>query len=233
MLVSGAPFHTARVVSSVDETPTMRAIRLEVAPTIAASHREAGQFVEVRLPGHAGGGYFALANAPDGEGIELLVKRGEGLPDELVSLPVGALVETTPAMGAGFPVEAMRGRDVLLFATGSGIAPIRAVLQALVKDRAAYGRIELFFGVRTEGELPYSEDLDAFEREGVRVHRVLSRPERSDRGHARWVQERFREELPPVANAVACLCGLEGMIRGVSEALGEAGLGEDRIYLNL
>jgi len=233
MLGSGAAFHTARVISSVDETPGLRAIRLAVAPSIAASHREAGQFVEVRLPGQAGGGYFAIANAPDGEAIELLVKRGEGLPDELASLPVGALVETTPAMGAGFPVAAMRGRDVLLFATGSGIAPIRAVLQALVRERASYGRIDLFFGVRTSGELPYAADLDAFELQGVRVHRVISQPDRSDRSHARWVQERFREELPPVGNAEACLCGLEGMIRGVSEALDEAGLRKDRIHLNL
>lgn len=233
MLGSGAPFHPARLISSVDETQSLRSLRLAVAPSIAASHREAGQFVEVRLPGQATGGYFAIANAPDGEAIELLVKRGDGLPDELAALPVGGLVETTPAMGAGFPVERMRGRDVLLFATGSGLAPIRAVLQALAGDREAFGRIDLFFGTRTRGEIPYAAELEAFERQGIRVHRVLSRPEKSDRAHARYVQERFREELPPVSNAVACLCGLEGMIEGVSQALGEAGLPRERIHLNL
>ncbi len=229
----GAPFHPAHVIASAEETATMHSVSLEVAAEVAASHQRVGQFVEVRLPGEGAGAYFAIANAPNGRAFELLVKRGQGLPDELIALEAGAPVETTAAMGKGFPVEASRGHDVLLFATGSGFAPIRAVLQAIAGDRDAYGSVDLFFGVRSLGEFPYSAELERLPESGIRVHRVVSQPTTRDKTHARYVQELLLRELPPLVDAVAFLCGLEGMIEGVSRVLREAGLPPERIHLNL
>lgn len=164
-------------------------------------------------------------------GIELLVKRGEGLPNELIEAPPGTRLETSRVLGAGYPIEESRGRDILLFATGSGIAPIRAALHEIVRRRSDFGSIELFFGVRTPADLPYREELERLAFHGVRVHTVISqRPPRT--GHARYVQERFQAELPPVENAVAFLCGLQGMIDGVREALRRSGMPEERIHLN-
>ncbi|AKU93066.1 ferredoxin--NADP reductase [Vulgatibacter incomptus] len=226
-------FHPARVSASRDETPLMRSLRLEVDADVAGSHEEAGQFVEVRLPGESSGGFFAIANAPDGRSIELLIKRGQGLPDELAELGVGAIVETSAAMGRGFPVAACRGKSLLLFATGSGFAPIRAVLQEVARLRDAFGRVDLFFGVRSGGEFPYEAELRAWESAGIRVHRAVSRPAASEEAYAGYVQQRFREALPPVEDAVAMLCGLQGMIEGVTEALLQAGMPPDRILQNV
>jgi len=225
-------FHPAQLASSWPETQSLRGLCLQVAPEVAASYRNVGQFVQVRRPGEAAGGYFAIASKPDGDRVELLVKHGAGLPDELAALPAGAPLETTLALGAGFPLDSSRGRDVLLFATGSGIAPIRAALQVITADREAWGAVDLFFGVRTPDDLPYRRDLEAFEQQRVRVHRVISqRPPRG--GHAQYVQERFRAELPRVGNAVAFLCGLQGMIEGVTQALCACGMPGDRIHLNV
>lgn len=225
-------YHPAVIEATWQETPLLQGLRLRVAPPVAESYRHAGQFLQVRRPGDRDGAFFAIASGPDGETIELLVKRGEGLPDELVALPPGAALETTAAMGTGFPLEESRGRDVLLFATGSGIAPIRAALHEILADREAYGAVELFFGVRGPDDFPYARELEEMERRGVRVHRVMScLPPRA--GHTRYVQERFRAELPRVENAVAFLCGLQGMIEGVTDALAEAGMPADRIHLNV
>ncbi|WP_373046637.1 ferredoxin--NADP reductase [Vulgatibacter sp.] len=226
------PFHPARIVASWPEAPLLRGLRLQVAPGVAASYRHAGQFLKVRRPGETDGAFFAIASGPGGDTVELLVKQGEGLPDELVALPVGAEVETTLAMGSGFPLEENRGRDVLLFATGSGIAPIRAALQEILGERDRWGAVELFFGVRTPEDFPYGAELDGLAAQGVKVHRVISQ-QGPQAGHARYVQERFRAELPRVENAVAFLCGLQGMIDGVTEALCRCGLPAERIHLNV
>lgn len=225
-------YHRARLLSTHQEGPLLQALRIQAPIEVEASYRRAGQFVQVRLPGQTEGSYFAIANGPGQGVLELLVKRGEGLPDELAALPAGAEVELTCAMGEGYPLEAMAGSDVLLFATGSGIAPIRAALHQILAERSRYGEIWLFFGVRSPDQLPYATELEEMEEAGVRVHRVISGlPPRH--GHARWVQERFRAELPPVERAVALLCGLQGMVEGVTEALREAGLPDDRIHLNV
>lgn len=228
------PYHPARLEATWDETRLLRALRLRLAPEAAASYVRAGQFLKVRLPGEKEGAFFAIASGPDGDRIELLVKRGEGLPDELVALPEGALLETTAAMGEGFPLEQNRGNDVLLFATGSGIAPIRAALHSILRERERWGAVDLFFGVRAPDDFPYEAELATLEARGVRLHRAISQLPDCAPGHGRYVQERFRNALPRVdRGAVAFLCGLKGMIDGVTEALLEAGLPPERIHLNV
>lgn len=211
----------------------MQGLRLEVGPDVLSSHVRVGQFLQVRLPGQEEGAYFAVANAP-GEGwIELLVKEGEGLPDELISLSPGAPLETSEVMGEGFPLGESRGRNLLLFATGSGIAPIRAALRAIEKERREFGRIELFFGVRTPEECPYCGELSRFEEADIKVHRVISRQPPASGRHVRYVQERFRAELPSIHGSTAAfLCGRQGMIDEVTLALREAGLPAEDIHLN-
>lgn len=223
--MSAPTFRTARVGAALDETPSLRSLTLDVPPEVAASYRVPGQYVRVRLPGGEDAP-FALASAP-GEPLQLLVKRSEGLADSLAALEPGAKLEVGEAMGAGFPLEGSAGKDVLLFATGSGIAPIRAVLRAILADRERYGSVHLFHGVRTEEDLPYRAELERYAAGGVRVHRVISQREG---GH--YVQERFRRELPPVRDAVAFLCGLPGMIHGSTAALRHAGMPPERIHLN-
>ncbi len=227
------PYFPARLAASWSETPLLQGLCLQVAPEVAASYRHAGQFLKVKRPGETDGAFFAIASGPNhGDRVELLVKRGEGLPDELMELPVGAPLETTLAMGAGFPLAANRGRDVLLFATGSGIAPIRAALQEILAEREQWGAIDLFFGVRTPEDFPYAKELEALAARGIHVHQgIAQRPPNT--GHARYVQEQFRADLPRVDNAVAFLCGLQGMVDGVSQALCSCGLPKERIYLNV
>lgn len=226
-------YRPARLAASWAETPSMQGIRLEVAPEVVQSHTRVGQFLKVRLPGETEGAYYAVASPPGDSQIELLVKKGEGLPDELVALPVGDQLETSEAMGMGFPLAENRGRDLLLFATGSGIAPIRALLRAIEDERPAYGKVELFFGVRTPEECPYCQELERFQAGDMKVHRVISRQPPATGRHIRYVQERFRSELPAIRNETAAfLCGREGMVEEVTAALIEAGLPPEHIHLN-
>src|SRR5690606_12066243 len=135
----------------------------------------------------------------------------------------GDSVYVSEAMGKGFPVEEGRGKDLLLFATGSGIAPIRAVLQDVLPRRADFARIHLFYGVRTPRDFPYCSELAALEAGRVELHRAISRLPQGG-GHTRYVQEHFLALLPPVGNAIAMLCGRIEMIRGVRDALQAAGM---------
>lgn len=227
------PRHPARLLASSQQTPHLRHLQVEVPEGVRALYRTPGQFVEVGIPGILSGSFFAIASAP-GEGtLELLVKSGSPLADELWGLSPGDPLLVSDPMGPGFPIEGAKGRDVLLFATGSGFAPIRAMLRVIGKDRGSFGAVHLFFGVRTEEDFPFREELDALPAQGISVHLTVSRRPDPASGHGRYVQERFRSLLPPVEHAVAFLCGIEGMVEGVTQALVEAGMGPERISVNL
>jgi NAD(P)H-flavin reductase len=233
------PFGRVVVADAWDETETLRGIRLELGP-LAPHHARPGQLVKLRGEGHGHHkhAYFALANAPrpDGAG-ELLLKRGTPLADAVIARATpGALIEASAPFGDGFPVDAAGGRDVLLFASGSGITPIRALLQWLLAHRHGDGgRIALYYGQRHEREFAYVGEHAAWTAAGVHLVLCASQPSPSWSGACGYVQTVARElKLHEIstANAVAFLCGMRSMIDGVRDELAHFGLPAARTFLN-
>jgi NAD(P)H-flavin reductase len=136
--------------------------------------------------------------------------------------------------GGGFPLETARGKEVLLFATGSGISSIRSVIESVRRERAAYGEVTLYFGVRTPNAFAYANEFRHWEEAGIRVLRTVSQPGASDwQGLTGYVQAHVAEEHALGADgAVAFVCGQSTMVQGVMQALAQRGLPRERIFLN-
>lgn len=226
-------WHSATVARNAPAADGLFHLFLDVDPALAAMHEKPGQYVKLSLEGK-GEGYFAIASAPPKEKasrLELLLKRGAPLPDALEVLKPGDGVKLSEPSGKGFPLEQARGKDVLLFATGSGISAIRSVVLTLSRDRKDYGEVTLFFGVRTPAAFAYADELPTWQRDRIAVVRTVSQP-----GAAGWtgltgyVQSHLGEVK--VENAVAFLVGQKTMVQGVTEALAAKGLGKDRLFLN-
>jgi len=225
----------AFVTGAWDETPGLRALRLVLPPALASHHLRAGQVLKARaVPGE---GFFAIASAPSTDGrIDLLLKRGGKVADALIATALPEhTVDVTEPFGRGYPVEDALGRDVLLFAAGSGIAPIRALVQALVARRDDVGRVTLFYGQRHGGEFAYRGEHLAWERHGIRV--VLC-PSAED---AAWsgVRGRVLEVARSLAfggarlpDAAAFVSGMSPMVAEVRATLAEAGVPAERIHVN-
>jgi sulfhydrogenase subunit gamma (sulfur reductase) len=231
---SATPYEAVPVLAAWDETPSLRAIRVGLGP-LAASHSVPGQVVKLRAP--AGEAYFALASAPATDATaDLLLKRGGRIADELVAsaLP-GARIETSAPFGKGFPIGQAEGRDLLLFAAGSGIAPVRALIQHVVAHRNRFHRVSLFYGQRRGADFAYrSEHLD-WERHGVRVVLCPSDAEEAWPGVRGRVQEVARALAlagSDPAGTEAYVCGMTAMVNEVKATLKDAGVPPDRVHLN-
>jgi NAD(P)H-flavin reductase len=223
------------VVDAWDETATFRGVRLTLPPALARAHVRPGQVVKAHTP--AGEAFFALASAPDPAGAaELLVKRGGRVADALVAAAApGRSVALSPPFGDGFPVEDAEGRDVLLFAAGSAIGPIRALVQHLMAHRNRFGRVTLFYGQRRGAEFAYrAEHLD-WERRGVRVLLCPSAEDDAWKGVRGRVQEVARTLAfggGPPGEAVAFASGMTAMVDDVRRTLAAAGVPPARVHAN-
>ena len=211
----------------------MNILTLDVGPAgLAPLHRQPGQYLKVALDG-AGEGIFAIASVPHpgSSFFELLVKRGSGLADALRALPVGAKVKISEPLGAGFPLDRARGRDLLLFATGSGISAIRPVVEAIRRERTTFGRVTLFFGARTPEDFAFAHQLESWQTDGVQVVRTVSRPGASGwQGLTGYVQSHIGGER--LEGNVAFLSGHGSMVEEVTRALRERGVALEDIFLN-
>ena len=137
--------------------------------------------------------------------------------------------------GRGFPIAEAHGRDLFLFAVGSGITPVRALVQHLLRDRSAFGRAALFYGQRGHEDFAYQREHARWIDGGVQVILCASRPGDAWQGQRGYVQD-VAHSLAFLdlerATAAAYLCGNKPMVSGVREVLSKAGVDAQRIFLN-
>jgi NAD(P)H-flavin reductase len=223
-----------RIAASRPAGDGLTALDVDVSGTpLAREHAVPGQYGMLALEG-VGQSFFAIASPPEGEAdvLEFLIKKGSGLGDALCAAPVATRVRVSRPMGTGFPLDRARGRDVVLVATGSGISPIRSLIEVIRRDRRAYGNVTLYYGARTPASFAYGNDVDGWERDGIKVVRTVSQP-----GDSGWtgLTGYVQTHLPAgdLGTAVAYLCGQRQMVEAVTGVLMAAGMSSDHVFLNV
>jgi benzoyl-CoA 2,3-dioxygenase component A len=145
----------------------------------------------------------------------------------LCDLTKGDEVRVIGPFGASFLMPNHAGSNLLMICTGTGSAPMRAMTERRRRrrDRGEGGRLMLFFGARTQQELPYFGPLMNLPKDFIDIEFAFSRTPGQPR---RYVQDAMRERA---ADLVAMLedpktcvyvCGLKGMEAGVLEAMRDA-----------
>jgi NAD(P)H-flavin reductase len=152
----------------------------------------------------------------------------------LTELHAGEPIGLRGPFGRGWPMEEARGRDVIVVAGGLGLAPLRPALYRLFADRASYGRIVLLYGARSPQDLLYRDEIEAWRgRLDAEVEATVDHARGDWRGNVGVVTPLIARAAFDPNNALAMLCGPEIMMRFVADALGDAGLAQDRIYLSM
>lgn len=181
---------------------------------------------------------------------EFLIKKTDN-NDWITSAAPGSTVSVSQVMGGGFPMqENLEGfkydfptQNIMLFATGSGIAPIRSAIesdQLNISPSGSGGRTcTLYYGVRTADDMPYVSKFPEWEALGVQVVPVVSQPDIPCESGAMWggrtgyVQNALEEDGVSIPrNSGALLCGVKGMAESVKSMLTDSGVFEGRVLTN-
>jgi NAD(P)H-flavin reductase/hemoglobin-like flavoprotein len=100
--------------------------------------------------------FYSPANAPRDDGtIELHVKAipGGQVSGSLVNgIQVGDVLALGSPVGTGLMLDPLSGRDLLLLAGGTGLAPLKAVVEQVAKGGNAR-RMSMFVGARMSADL--------------------------------------------------------------------------------
>jgi benzoyl-CoA 2,3-dioxygenase component A len=184
---------------------------------------------------------YSIASPRNGErsgynNVSLTVKRvlenHQGQPvrgvasNYLCDLKVGDTVQVIGPFGASFLMPNHPRSHIVMICTGTGSAPMRAMTEWRRRQRASGkfegGRLMLFFGARTQQELPYFGPLQNLPKDFIDTHFAYSRTPGQPR---RYVQDVMRERAADLAqmlvdpDAYFYVCGLKAMEEGVLLAL--------------
>jgi len=152
----------------------------------------------------------------------------------LVTQRVGAGVGVRGPYGTGWPMDAARGRDVIVVAGGIGLAPLRPVIYEVLHHREDFGRLVVLYGARSPHDLLYRQELAAWARQReTQVLVTVDYGGMSWRGHVGVVTTLFKYARLKPAQSVAMVCGPEIMMRFVARELISHGLSRNDVYLSM
>ena len=156
----------------------------------------------------------------------------------LCDIEPGTKVKITGPVGKEMLLPDDEDANVIMLATGTGIAPMRTYLRRMFEPSERekngwtfQGKAWLFMGVPKTPNLLYDEDFERYEREypdNFRYTKAISREQQNTKGGRMYIQDRVLEHADEIFSMIenpkthVYMCGLRGMEPGIDEAMSAA-----------
>jgi CDP-4-dehydro-6-deoxyglucose reductase len=190
-----------------------------------------GQYIDVIGPGRVRRSYsLANANTAD-KTLELHIRSVDGgvMSDYwFKQAKPNDLLRFNGPLGTFF-LRNLANLNLIFLATGTGIAPVKAMLESLIHIAPEHSpqSVTVFWGGRTVEDLYF--DPQAIPA-GQRFVPVLSRASAGWSGVSGHVQNALLSRHPDLASTVVYACGSDAMIRSAKASLLAAGLPDNRFF---
>jgi NAD(P)H-flavin reductase len=120
-----------------------------------------GQFAMISILG-AGEAPFSISSSPSRPGLlEFCIRKAGMVTNALFRLQENSLIGLRGPYGNGFPVEEMKGKDILIVVGGLGAAPLRSVLLYSLDNRDQFGHVAVLYGSKRPAEMLFQDEYFA------------------------------------------------------------------------
>ena len=225
----------ATIQEIIQETPTIRTFRV-VLNNRDKMHNfsfQPGQVGQLSVFG-TGESTFVINSPPTRKAyLQFSVMRVGEVTGRLHQLSVGDQIGVRAPLGNGFPVEEMKGRDILFVAGGIGMAPLRTLLLYMLDNRQDYGDIMVIYGARSPQDLSYQYEFEEWRKGGVNLVLTIDREFPGWKDRVGFVPMVLAEEAPDSFNHIAVTCGPPIMIKFVLRGLKELEYEDHQIITTL
>jgi len=153
----------------------------------------------------------------------------------LCDIEPGAKVKITGPVGKEMLLPEDEDANVIMLATGTGIAPMRTYLRRMFetaeRDKNGWhfrGKAWLIMGVPTTANLLYDADFEGYQSQypdNFRYTKAISREQQNAKGGRMYIQDRDLENADEIFSWIenpkthVYMCGLRGMEPGIDEAM--------------
>lgn len=197
----------------------------------------AGQYVSIKINEHGERRSYSIASTSDmNHGITLVVEiipNGKG-SEYLKNLLIGDEVELLAPMGRFTVTNDTATQNLLFVATGSGIVPIKAMIEELLIVKRDMRQIRLHWGMRSEEDMFWFDNFQrlAGEHPNFVFDQVLSKPSADWELCTGHVQDCLARDFPEgLSDWEAYVCGSPETVRAIENKLLEMKVDPDRIHM--
>jgi len=195
-----------------------------------------GQFAEISLIGK-GECPIGIASSPTEEGtLKFTIKKMGTVTSGFHNCEVGDTIGIRGPYGNGWPVEEMKGKNIVIIGGGFAFSTLRSLVLYMLdgRHRKDYNKITVIYGNRDSGEMLYREILEEWEkRDDIKVVLTIDREETGWTRKVGFVAAIVKEVAPSPDNAVAIICGPPIMIRTAVNELVQLNWKDEQILNSL
>ena len=228
--------HMAMIIDKRREAEGIDTYRLELAdPALRRAYRfSAGQFNMLYLFGVGEVPISIVSDPDDPEHLDHTIRTAGRVTTALARLTVGDSLGIRGPFGRGWPLDDIRGKDIVIVTGGLGCAPVVGAIEYVFRRRSQYGNVNILHGVKTPHDLLFRERFDAWRRQpDTQVLLTSDQPDKTWHYHVGVVTELFEQVAVDPARTVVLMCGPEIMMRLGAPILMERGVPATAIHVSL
>lgn len=190
-----------------------------------------GQFFEVSIPKY---GEAPISVSGIGEGfVDLTIRRVGRVTNEVFERCIGESLPMRGPYGNGFDLNDYRGKELVIIAGGTGISPVRGVVQHFAEHANERKGLTLIAGFKSANDILFRDDFRAW-RERMNLILTLDSGEETAEHKIGLVTKYIPDlALEDVSTAAAIVVGPPAMMRFSVKALLERGFLEENIWISM
>jgi ferredoxin-NADP reductase len=227
-------YYDSTVFQIVDVTDMVKRFFFRMPDSVEFNFQP-GQFVMLNLPLESKytNRSYSIASPPAGDNtfelIIILNPKGLGTPYLWENVKVGSVVPVSKPLGK-FVIKTPIEEDLCFIGTGTGIAPLRAMILHVLNNNIPHKNLYLVFGNRWEKDIFYRDEFEQLEKEfpSFQFHPVLSRAQDWG-GHKGYVHPVYENLFSDKRPATFFICGWRDMLHEARQRLEAMGYDKKKI----
>ncbi len=208
---------------------------LKLATDDGALKYKPGQFVEVSAAG-IGEAPISISSSPtQGDSFELVIRKIGNVTNHIHLMKPGQKLGIRGPFGnGGYPVEEMKGNDLVFICGGIGLVPQRSFINYVLDNRDEYGQVAILLGTKCHTQRFFHHELEAWaKRDDIQFIETVDQADDCWQGNVGVVTTLIPKIEAELGSSRIFVCGPPIMYKFVLMALAEDQVPRENIYLNL
>ena len=135
-----------------------------------------GQFAEISIPG-IGEAPISISSPPsEGNRFEMVIRKVGAVTGAIHALSEGDSVGIRGPFGTSFPMNDLKGKNLLFITGGIGLVPARSAINYSLEHRKDYNDITILFGCQDPSQRLFVDEIEKWKKQtDVQFHETVDR----------------------------------------------------------
>jgi anaerobic sulfite reductase subunit B len=218
------PF-AARIISVIPESDVEFTLKVAAQADICP-----GQFFQISLP-KVGEAPISVSSFSD-DSIDFTIRAVGRLTNVVTSLTAGQTLFIRGPYGHGFPLATFHNRDLLIVAGGSGVAPVKPLIEKAITGELGNRSLKLIIGFKNSSSILFTDQIKNWSKK-AEVVLTIDKPEEGWNGSTGLVTEHIKKiDAKAIDNLHAVVVGPTMMMKFSSAELVLLGMAKESIWVS-